>query len=680
MRKAFIVISIFIITITFAVQDNTTQVINPQISGIDLSIPKSINFQGYLYRDGNPMDTTMNMWFGIYDAPSSGNLLFQQTINNVTVTIGWFTISLDNIPNSIFPVSGPSRYLEVKAPSTGPALEPRFSLVSVGYSYHAITSDTAEYAKEAPVGSHSHTLTHTGEITGSGSVNGTWALTITNGAVTNAKLGTNAVTSDKIQNGTIQLTDLAFTPATRPLTPPLSGTEINKPCTLQASVVYPNALLQVKNTAFGHGIQIDSAGYHGIYVNRTGSDGVNVNRASRWGVRVDSAGDNGLSIYRTGEDAIWIGRPRYSAVYIDSAGYYGVRVGQVGLDGLYIVKAGYDGVSIGNVGNNGIDIYKAGENGMYVDSAGLYGVRVMMANNGFRVDTATSHGVRVIYSGGDGVHVWDTERDGVRVWRSAANGIYVDSSANNGFLVNRADTGFKALRARHFGVYLDDAGYDGIYINNADRDGININTAGDDGISVNQAGDYGVYIDSADYIGFDAMGGVAGGNFFAGRSSAVGLYAHSYNNVTTNTAIDAYGKGVASGGWFTGFDNGKEAPCIISPERTIISYGTAQLNNGKAEISYPEIFKENIRNDMPVRISLTPKGEPSGLLYLDRTDANGFEARLRGISEWGETTDITFDWIAVGTLKEPETSAEAKADWDKAMKVRKEKRARNYKD
>jgi len=72
------------------------------------------------------------------------------------------------IPNSVFPVSGPIRYLEVKAPSTGPALTPRISLVSVGYSYHSITSDTAEYAKEAPVGSHSHTLTHTGEVTGSG--------------------------------------------------------------------------------------------------------------------------------------------------------------------------------------------------------------------------------------------------------------------------------------------------------------------------------------------------------------------------------------------------------------------------------------------------------------------------------------------------------------------------------
>jgi hypothetical protein len=149
MRQATILITILIFSMVFAIEDNSmTQLLNPQLSGIGFSIPKSINFQGYLYRDGNPMDTTMNMWFGIYDLPSGGSILFQQTINNVEVVNGWFTVTLDNIPNSVFPVSGPTRYLEVKAPSTGPALEPRLALVSVGYSYHAITSDSAETAND----------------------------------------------------------------------------------------------------------------------------------------------------------------------------------------------------------------------------------------------------------------------------------------------------------------------------------------------------------------------------------------------------------------------------------------------------------------------------------------------------------------------------------------------------
>jgi hypothetical protein len=131
----------------FAIQDNgTTQVLNPQLSGTELSIPTSINFQGYLYRDGIPMDTTMDIWFGIYTALVGGSLMYQITRTDVTITDGWFTVILTSIPSSIFPVGGPTRYLEVKAPSTGPALEPRLSLVSVGYSYHSITADSAETA------------------------------------------------------------------------------------------------------------------------------------------------------------------------------------------------------------------------------------------------------------------------------------------------------------------------------------------------------------------------------------------------------------------------------------------------------------------------------------------------------------------------------------------------------
>ena len=187
-------------------------------------------------------------------------------------------------------------------------------------------------------------------------------------------------------------------------------------------------------------------------------------------------------------------------------------------------------------------------------------------------------------------------------------------------------------------------------------------------------------MDQAQFDGVLVTGDRSGGNFFAGNSAGIGVIARAYNSVATDTAIRAYGKGIATGGWSTGFDMGKEAPCIVSSERTIISYGTSQLNEGKAEISYPEIFRENIRNDVPVRVSLTPKGEPSGLLYLNKTDAKGFQARLKRISEWGEATDITFDWIAIGTLKEPVTSAEAKADWDKLMQLRKEKRTRNYQD
>jgi len=111
MRRIIITITILILGLAFAIPDNgTTKVVNPQFSEAKLSIPKSMNFQGNLYQDGGPVNTTMDMWFGIYDALSGGTLLYSVTKTNVTVNKGWFSVLLDNIPNSVFPVAGPTRY------------------------------------------------------------------------------------------------------------------------------------------------------------------------------------------------------------------------------------------------------------------------------------------------------------------------------------------------------------------------------------------------------------------------------------------------------------------------------------------------------------------------------------------------------------------------------------------
>jgi hypothetical protein len=116
MNKINTLLIIFIVGLAYSVQDKGNIVgqgfsLAKEQIATDLTIPKSINFQGYLYRDGTPMDTTMNMWFGIYDAPAAGSQLFQQTINNVLVSNGWLTVSLDNIPNSVFPVGRTSQIL-----------------------------------------------------------------------------------------------------------------------------------------------------------------------------------------------------------------------------------------------------------------------------------------------------------------------------------------------------------------------------------------------------------------------------------------------------------------------------------------------------------------------------------------------------------------------------------------
>ncbi|MCX8015513.1 MAG: hypothetical protein N2748_05785, partial [candidate division WOR-3 bacterium] len=77
-------------------------------------------------------------------------------------------------------------------------------------------------------------------------------------SITTTMIVDNAITSQKIQDGTIQITDLSFTPATRPFSPLISGTEIAKPCTLDANVAQYDAVLNVKNTGNGYAIKANS--------------------------------------------------------------------------------------------------------------------------------------------------------------------------------------------------------------------------------------------------------------------------------------------------------------------------------------------------------------------------------------------------------------------------------------
>jgi len=550
MYKVITLPLIIILGLAFSSQDQgITKILTSEFNTTDLTIPKSINFQGYLYRDDNPVDTTMDMWFGIYDDPIAGSILFQQTINNVTVTKGWFTVTLTNIPNSMFPVGGPERYLEVKAPSSGPALLPRISLVSVGYSYHAITADSAEYAKAAPLSRPITPPIYSTEIRDTTIITG--------------KIKDGAVTSAKILDATI------------------NGVDIAKPCSLQGSVSLPNAILNIRNNGGGRGIIIDRVGGHGIYIDSTpGGSGLYVNKAYTYGVYVDSAG--------------------YDGVQVSSADDDGIRVGRAGLDGVYVDRAGDDGVN-------------------------------------------------------------------------------VDSVGNVGFYVNRADTGVKVWRAK-MGVYVDSAGYDGVHVERAGLYGVYVDRAGDCGFYVNRSGWDGVAVDSAVYDGVYAWGNFSGGNFRANlQAVTVGLIAHAYNNLSTDTAIRAYGKGIATGGWSTGFDDGKEAPCIVSSDRTIIVSGTTKTSDGKAEIHYPAIFTENIRTDVPVRLSVTPIDECPGILAVSRNKAVAFKVTLKRIAGWEGNDDVIFDWIAIGTLKEPETSPEAKAEWEQAIKEREARRVEHEK-
>jgi hypothetical protein len=193
------------------------------------------------------------------------------------------------------------------------------------------------------------------------------------------------------------------------------------------------------------------------------------------------------------------------------------------------------------------------------------------------------------------------------------------------------------------GIRIDTADNYGIMIMRTRNGGIYIDTAGSSAISVIDATNYGI----------DAWGQIAGGYFRPRLASGIGMVAKSYNGVAADTAIRAYGKGLASGGWVTGFDDGAEAPCVVAGERTIIASGSARLSGGRAEVSLPEVFARHSRTDIPIRLNVTATADAPGLLVAEHRGNSEFSVRLRRIAGLDGGEDAAFDWIAIGALEEP---------------------------
>ncbi len=316
-----------------------------------------------------------------------------------------------------------------------------------------------------------------------------------------------------------------------------------------------------------------------------------------------------------------------------------LRIKNTGINGYGIIidSAVHDGLYVSRAGDDGINVFRANGDGLAVDSAGY-----------------------------DGVWVQRAGANGVRIYRANVHGLYVDSAGYDGVSVYRAGwNGFRVDHAGGYGLSVDSAGYSGVYVARP----------GGAGIHVYCAGSYGLYVDSANLYGVLASGNTAGGSFIADNSSAEGLRVHAYYSSSSDTAIQVYGRGYATGGWYTGGLLGdKEAPCLISPELGIIASGTGKLVNGTARITLPQLMVENLRKDVPVRITVTPRGKPAGLLYVTQQGEGFFKVEMEVIAGLSGERDVVFDWIAFGTMREYETSARAKAEWEKMIEEREEMR------
>jgi hypothetical protein len=369
-------------------------------------------------------------------------------------------------------------------------------------------------------------------------------------------------------------------------------------------------------------------------------------------VYVDSAGVAGIRVHRA-VNGVLADTVQYG-LNVQRATAHGVMVKSAGQVGLYVERAALDGA----------EFLRSGYMGVLVDSAGWDGVRVNRADStGFRVRRAKFRGLQVDTADNDGVNITRTGFSGAYVGTAGTRGVWVDSSGGDGVFVNRAGSnGVYVHRAHGYGVRVDTASNSGVYVDRVSGSGLEAHYAGFAGLEVDTVGLYGVLVRYSNYVGFEATannfafrgsGNVAGGHFSASTTSGIGLEAHALGDTATKTAIKAYGKGLATGGWSTGFKDGSEAPCVIAADRTILAAGSGKLAAGAAAISYPAVFSEHIRADVPVRISVTPRGDPAGLVCVRGTGQDGFGVVMKQIPGLAGETDVAFDWVAVGTLQEP---------------------------
>jgi hypothetical protein len=466
-----------------------------------------------------------------------------------------------------------------------------------------------------------------------------------------------------------------------------------------------------------NGVSVDTAGWYGLDVYKAGLNGVNVGYAGENGFASARSGKNGLYIYRASDNGVHIDSVADVGFYInqcdtgvkvkfannngisvDAAADNGIYIGSVGGNGINVGYADYNGVNITRVVNNGVGISRTDNNGLYVERSGNNGVhidsvadigfyvsrsdtglRVVKANNyGVFIDTASSSGIYIKRTGFRGVHLDTTGNDGYYVTKTGASGmvirransmgVWVDSAGTTGLVVSYANRGVEIHRAIDHGLYIGRAGNTGIYIDSVVNEGVYVYDP-NYGVRTGNCRNTGIYVNNAVNYGVDVMGEVAGGTFYSSNAGAEAIVAYAYNGVNTDTAIYADGKGVATGGWGVTLKGG-EGYSIVNLNRTIVAYGSGQIRNKNCHIEFDKIFKDNIRIDIPISVNLTPRGNPTGILVVSDSDADGFSVTLKEIPGWSGDNDITFNWTAYAQLKEPETTAEEKAEYDRMMAER----------
>ena len=154
-------------------------------------------------------------------------------------------------------------------------------------------------------------------------------------------------------------------------------------------------------------------------------------------------------------------------------------------------------------------------------------------------------------------------------------------------------------------------------------------------------------------IGISAFGANAVSASGTASGEHPAIWANSYGQNDNNWGIYAVGMIGCSGPKPTVIETSAGTEplyAIEAPDVEFYTSGTANLVKGESQVTFGRLFVEAISPAVPIKVIVTPTGECNGL-YVASKSQDGFVVRELAKG----TSNVSFDWIAIGRRKGYET-------------------------